>query len=52
MLNQSHLRWLAVWLLRVALAFSFLSAVADRFGLSRLLASGTWKYLFIGWPSD
>jgi hypothetical protein len=31
--NQSHLRWLAVWLLRVALAFSFLSAVADRFGL-------------------
>jgi hypothetical protein len=33
MLNQSHLRWLAIWLLRVALAFSFLSAVADRFGL-------------------
>jgi hypothetical protein len=33
MLNPSHLRWLAVWLLRVALAFSFLSAVADRFGL-------------------
>jgi hypothetical protein len=33
MLNQSHLRCLAVWLLRVALAFSFLSAVADRFGL-------------------
>ena len=33
MLNPSHLRWLAVWLLRLALAFSFLSAVADRFGL-------------------
>ena len=33
MLNPSHLRWLALWLLRVALAFSFLSAVADRFGL-------------------
>jgi hypothetical protein len=33
MLNQFHLRWLAEWLLRVALAFSFLSAVADRFGL-------------------
>jgi hypothetical protein len=33
MFNQSHLSWLAVWLLRVALAFSFLSAVADRFGL-------------------
>src|SRR5215469_6490531 len=33
MFNQSHLRWLAVWLLRVALAFSFLSAVGDRFGL-------------------
>jgi hypothetical protein len=33
MSNQSHLGWLAVWLLRVALAFSFLSAVADRFGL-------------------
>ena len=33
MFNQSQLRWLAVWLLRVALAFSFLSAVADRFGL-------------------
>jgi uncharacterized membrane protein YphA (DoxX/SURF4 family) len=33
MFNQSHLGWLAVWLLRVALAFSFLSAVADRFGL-------------------
>ena len=33
MLNQSHLRRLAVWLLRAALAFSFLSAVADRFGL-------------------
>jgi len=33
MLNHPHLRWLAVWLLRLALAFSFLSAVADRFGL-------------------
>ena len=33
MFNQSHLGWLAVWLLRVALAYSFLSAVADRFGL-------------------
>src|SRR4051812_49685561 len=33
MFNQSQLRSLAVWLLRVALAFSFLSAVADRFGL-------------------
>jgi hypothetical protein len=33
MFNPSHLRWLAVWLLRVALAFAFLSAVADRFGL-------------------
>src|SRR6516225_303085 len=33
MFNQFHLGWLAVWLLRVALAFSFLSAVADRFGL-------------------
>ena len=33
MFNQSHLGWLAVWLLRVALAFCFLSAVADRFGL-------------------
>ena len=33
MLKQSHLRRLAVWLTRVALAFSFLSAVADRFGL-------------------
>jgi hypothetical protein len=33
MINQSHLGSLAVWLLRVALAFSFLSAVADRFGL-------------------
>ena len=33
MFNQSQIRWLAVWLLRVALAFSFLSAVADRFGL-------------------
>src|SRR5436305_11754419 len=33
MFNQAHLGRLAVWLLRVALAFSFLSAVADRFGL-------------------
>jgi hypothetical protein len=33
MLNQSRLRWLAGWILRLALAFSFLSAVADRFGL-------------------
>jgi hypothetical protein len=33
MLHQSHLCRLAAWLLRVALAFSFLSAVADRFGL-------------------
>jgi hypothetical protein len=33
MFNQSNLGRLAVWLLRVALAFSFLSAVADRFGL-------------------
>jgi hypothetical protein len=33
MLKQSHLHRLAVWLIRVALAFSFLSAVADRFGL-------------------
>ena len=40
MFNQSQLRWLAVWLLRVALAFSFLSAVADRFGLWGQY--GTW----------
>jgi hypothetical protein len=40
MLNTSHLRWLAVWLLRVALAFSFLSAVADRFGLWGQFGSG------------
>src|SRR5262249_28351268 len=33
MVNQSQLRGLAVWLVRVALAFVFLSAVADRFGL-------------------
>jgi hypothetical protein len=33
MLKQIDLRRLAVWLIRVALAFSFLSAVADRFGL-------------------
>src|SRR5262245_28367573 len=40
MFNQSHLGWLAVWLLRVALAFSFLSAVADRFGLWGQFGSG------------
>jgi len=34
MLNPSHLRRLATWMLRLALAFSFLSAVADCFGLS------------------
>jgi hypothetical protein len=33
MFNESQLCLLAVWLLRVALALSFLSAVADRFGL-------------------
>ena len=33
MLNRFHLCWLATWMVRVALAFSFLSAVADRFGL-------------------
>ena len=33
MFNRSQLHSLAVLLLRVALAFSFLSAVADRFGL-------------------
>jgi hypothetical protein len=33
MLNQSHLRWLATWMVRLALAISFLSAVAVRFGL-------------------
>jgi hypothetical protein len=32
-LNQSHLRWIATWMVRLPLAFSFLSAVADRFGL-------------------
>src|SRR5262249_60151272 len=44
MFNQSQLRWLAVWLLRVALAFSFLSAVADRFGLLGLfrVGGGPW----------
>ena len=42
MLNQSHLLRLAVWLLRVALAFSFLSAVANRFGLWGHLASAGW----------
>lgn len=40
MLNTFHLRWLAVWLLRMALAFSFLSAVADRFGLWGQSGSG------------
>ena len=33
MLKQSHLRRFAEWSMRVALAFSFVSAVADRFGL-------------------
>jgi hypothetical protein len=33
MFNHSHVGRLAEWLLRVALALSFLSAVADRFGL-------------------
>lgn len=33
MFKQSRLGWVALWLLRVALAFAFLSAVADRFGL-------------------
>ncbi|HVW38124.1 MAG TPA: DoxX family protein [Pirellulales bacterium] len=40
MLNLSHLRWLAMWLLRAALAISFLSAVADRFGLWGQFGSG------------
>jgi hypothetical protein len=40
MLNAFHLRWLAAWLLRMALAFSFLSAVADRFGLWGQFGSG------------
>jgi len=40
MLSTVHLRWIAVWLLRVALAFSFLSAVADRFGLWGQYGSG------------
>lgn len=40
MLNLSHLRWLAIWLLRAALAISFLSAVADRFGLWNKFGSG------------
>lgn len=40
MLNLSRLQWLAVWLLRVALAISFLSAVADRFGLWGPFGSG------------
>jgi hypothetical protein len=43
MLNQFHLGWLAAWLLRVALAFSFLSAVADRFGLwGPFGVAGSW----------
>lgn len=33
MLKECHLLQLAVWLIRGALALSFLSAVADRFGL-------------------
>ena len=33
MFNQYHLGRLAVWLVRVSLAFAFLSAVGDRFGL-------------------
>lgn len=40
MLNAFHLRWLAAWLLRMALAFSFFSAVADRFGLWGQFGSG------------
>jgi hypothetical protein len=40
MFNVSHLRWLAMWLLRAALAISFLSAVADRLGLWGQLGSG------------
>jgi hypothetical protein len=40
MLNAFHLRWIAVWLVRVTLAFSFLSAVADRFGLWGQFGSG------------
>jgi hypothetical protein len=40
MLNLSLLRWLAAWLLRVALAISFLSAVADRFGMWGPFGSG------------
>ena len=40
MLNAFHLRSLAVWLLRLALAVSFLSAVADRFGLWGQFGSG------------
>lgn len=40
MFNVSHLHWLAMWLLRAALAVSFLSAVADRFGLWGQFASG------------
>jgi hypothetical protein len=33
MFKKSHLGWFAAWLVRVALAFGFLSAVADRFGM-------------------
>jgi hypothetical protein len=40
MLNTFQLRSLAVWLLRMALAVSFLSAVADRFGLWGQIGSG------------
>jgi len=40
MFNLSQLRWLAVWLLRLALAIGFLSAVADRFGLWGEFGSG------------
>jgi hypothetical protein len=40
MLNLYHLCWLAMWLLRVVLAFSFLSAVADRLGLWGQFGSG------------
>jgi hypothetical protein len=40
MIKLSHLQWLAMWLLRAALAISFLSAVADRFGLWGPFGSG------------
>ena len=42
MLNQSHLRRLATWMLRLDLAFSFLSAVADRSGLWGQLGTAGW----------